>query len=74
MEAREAFFAASAHLHAKGVIADRSSALVTSANLTSAGINDNIGFGVVIEAALSRNGCTGTWKLLMEDETLMSVK
>ena len=39
-EAREAFFAKSARLHAKCVIADRSSALITSANLTSAGIPD----------------------------------
>ena len=39
-----------ASLHAKCVIADRSSALITSANLTSAGINDNIELGVLIEA------------------------
>ena len=49
-EAREVFFAKSARLHAKCVIADRSSALITSANLTSAGINDNIELGVLIEA------------------------
>ena len=49
-EAREAFFAKSARLHAKCMIADRSSALITSANLTSAGINDNIELGVLIEA------------------------
>lgn len=49
-EAREAFFAANARLHAKCVIADRSSMLVTSANLTSAGINDNIELGILLEA------------------------
>ena len=49
-EAREAFFASTARLHAKCVIADRSTALITSANLTSAGINDNIELGVLIEA------------------------
>ena len=49
-ETREAFFAKSARLHAKCVIADRSSALITSANLTSAGINDNLELGVLIEA------------------------
>ena len=49
-EAREAFFATTARLHAKCVIADRSSMLITSANLTSAGINDNIELGVLIEA------------------------
>ncbi len=50
VEARQAFFATAARLHAKCVIADRSSALITSANLTSAGINDNIELGVLIEA------------------------
>lgn len=49
LDAREAFFAAAARLHAKRVIADRSSALITSANLTSAGINDIIELGVLIE-------------------------
>ncbi|MXZ95812.1 MAG: hypothetical protein F4Y99_07795 [Acidimicrobiaceae bacterium] len=49
-EAREVFFASTARLHAKCVIADRSAALITSANLTSAGINDNIELGVLIEA------------------------
>ena len=49
-EAREAFFATTARLHAKCVIADRSAVLITSANLTSAGINDNLELGVLIEA------------------------
>ena len=49
-EAREAFFSPAASLHAKCVIADGSSALVTSANLTNAGINDNLELGVLIEA------------------------
>ena len=50
LETRETFFAATARLHAKCIIADQSSALITSANLTSAGINDNIELGVLIEA------------------------
>jgi phosphatidylserine/phosphatidylglycerophosphate/cardiolipin synthase-like enzyme len=50
VEAREAFFAGSARLHAKCILADRSIALITSANLTGAGINDNIELGVLIEA------------------------
>ena len=50
LETRKAFFATAARLHAKCVIADRSSALITSANLTSAGINDNIELGVLIAA------------------------
>lgn len=49
-EAREAHFSASARLHAKCVIADRSAALITSANLTNAGINDNLELGVLITA------------------------
>ncbi len=49
-ETREADFSASARLHAKCVIADQRAALITSANLTSAGINDNIELGVLIEA------------------------
>ena len=49
-EARKAYVAAKARLHAKCVIADRSTALITSANLTSAGINDNIELGVLIQA------------------------
>ena len=50
LETREAPFSAMARLHAKCVIADRSSALITSDNLTSAGINDNIELGVLIQA------------------------
>ena len=50
LEARESFFATTARLHAKCVIADHSSALIIRANLTSAGINDNIELGVLIEA------------------------
>lgn len=47
---REASFSRSAKLHAKFVIADRSAALITSANLTGAGINDNIELGVLLAA------------------------
>ena len=73
VEAREAFFARTARLHAKCVIADRSSVLITSANLTSAGINDNIELGVLIEggplpARLSRH-----LEILAEDGTLEAV-
>jgi cardiolipin synthase len=50
IEAREAYFAHSARLHAKCIVADRTTAFVTSANLTGAAINDNIELGVLIEA------------------------
>ena len=74
LEAREAFFAAEARLHAKCVIADRSSALITSANLTSAGINDNIELGVLIEAGPLPTTLSQHLELLIEDATLEAVR
>ena len=50
LETRESLRRTTARLHAKCVIADHSSALITSVNLTSAGIDDNIELGVLIEA------------------------
>ena len=66
LEAREAFFATTASLHAKCVIADRSSLLITSANLTSAGINDNIELGVLIEAGSLPERLSRHLELLIE--------
>ena len=66
LEAREAFFATTARLHAKCVIADRSSLLITSANLTSAGINDNIELGVLIEAGSLPESLSRHLELLIE--------
>ncbi len=73
LETREAFFAAAARLHAKCVIADRSSALITSANLTSAGINDNIELGVLIEAGPLPETLSQHLELLIESGTLEPV-
>ena len=73
LEAREAFFAKAASLHAKCVIADRSSALITSANLTSAGINDNIELGVLIEAGPLPERLSQHLELLIESGTLEPV-
>ena len=73
LETREAFFAATARLHAKCVIADRSSALITSANLTSAGINDNIELGVLIEAGPLPERLSQHLELLIEERTLEKV-
>jgi phosphatidylserine/phosphatidylglycerophosphate/cardiolipin synthase-like enzyme len=70
LEAREAVFGPSAKLHAKCVIADRSAALITSANLTSAGINDNIELGVLIEAGPLPAELHDHLDLLVEDGTL----
>jgi cardiolipin synthase A/B len=50
IENRKANFAATARLHAKCAIRDRTEALVTSANLTSAAINDNMELGILIES------------------------
>ena len=73
LEAREAFFAKAASLHAKCVIADRSSALITSANLTSAGINDNIELGVLIEAGPLPATLHRHLELLIEEHTLEGI-
>lgn len=73
LEARETFFAATARLHAKCVIADRSTALITSANLTSAGINDNIELGVLIEAGPLPDQLHSHLDLLIESGTLEEV-
>ena len=69
-EAREAFFGTAARLHAKCVIADRSAALVTSANLTSAGINDNIELGILVEAGPLPARLSRHLDLLVEQGTL----
>ena len=74
LEAREPSFAAAARLHAKCVIADRSSALITSANLTSAGINDNIELGVLIEAGPLPGNLHRHLELLAEDGSLEEVE
>ena len=73
-EAREAFFAATARLHAKCVIADQSSTLITSANLTSAGINDNIELGVLIEAGPLPERLHRHLELLIEESVLEAVE
>lgn len=72
LEAREAFFATTARLHAKCVIADRSTALITSANLTSAGINDNIELGIFMEAGPLPSRLQEHLELLIDDGTLES--
>lgn len=73
LEIREVSFAVNASLHAKCVIADRSSALITSANLTSAGINDNVELGALIEAGPLPARLHRHFDLLIENETLERV-
>ena len=74
LAAREAFFAATARLHAKCVIADRSSTLITSANLTSAGINDNIELGILVEAGPLPERLSRHLELLIEGGVLEAVR
>lgn len=69
-ETRETHIAKSARLHAKCVIADRSAALITSANLTSAGINDNLELGVLIEAGALPMRLSRHLELLIQEGTL----
>lgn len=70
MEAREAFFAHTARLHAKCIVADSSMAFITSANLTGAGINDNIELGTLIEAGPLPGKLHEHLRLLIEEGTL----
>jgi phosphatidylserine/phosphatidylglycerophosphate/cardiolipin synthase-like enzyme len=65
-ETREARFSTVARLHAKCVIADQLAALITSANLTSADINDNIEPGVLIEAGSLPEQLTRHIELLID--------
>jgi cardiolipin synthase len=69
-EKRSAAFAPTAALHAKCAVRDACEVLITSANLTSAAINDNMELGVLIErgplpAKLSRH-----FALLIETDVL----
>lgn len=73
-ESRQAAFAAAARLHAKCVIADCRSALVTSANLTSAGINDNIELGVLLDAGPLPERLHRHFAQLIEAEALQLVQ
>jgi phosphatidylserine/phosphatidylglycerophosphate/cardiolipin synthase-like enzyme len=73
-DARKAFFSSSARLHAKCIVADRSTALITSANLTGAGINDNIELGTLIEAGSLPATLHQHFLLLIEDGTLQLVR
>lgn len=72
-EVRDASFAAAANLHAKCVIADQSSSFITSANLTSAGINDNIELGILLEAGPLPDRLHQHFALLIESEVLQLV-
>ena len=73
-ENRQPDFSPEARLHAKCVIADRSRALITSANLTSAGINDNVELGVLIQAGPLPSKLNDHLDQLIEEGTFETVE
>ena len=54
-------------------IADRSAALITSANLTGAGINDNLELGILLNAGPLPERLARHLELLIEQSTLEQV-
>lgn len=72
-EQREAHHASTARLHAKCAIKDRRDALITSANLTAAAINDNMELGVLIQASAAAERLHRHFELLIHDEILMPI-
>lgn len=63
-----------ASLHAKCVIADARRALVTSANLTDAAINDNMELGVLIESSTAATKLLGHFHQLIAEGVLVRVR
>lgn len=74
LDVRAPEFSPAARLHAKCVIADGCSALITSANLTEAGINDNIELGTLIEAGPLPRRLHDHLHALMADGTLELIR
>lgn len=74
IENRQPDFSPEARLHAKCVIADRSHMLITSANLTSAGINDNVELGILIQAGPLPEKMSDHLDQLIEQGTLERVE
>lgn len=71
IENRSPEFAPSSRLHAKCVVADARVALITSANLTDAAINDNIELGTLIEAGPLPRRLGDHFDRLIADGTLV---
>lgn len=71
---RAAIAAPTASLHAKCVIADARRALVTSANLTDAAINDNMELGVLIESPTTAPQLHRHFHQLIADGVLVRVR
>jgi phosphatidylserine/phosphatidylglycerophosphate/cardiolipin synthase-like enzyme len=61
-----------AALHAKAAIADDHSALVTSANLTGHGINENMELGLLIHGGLVPRRLSAHFQQLMRDRVLVT--
>lgn len=71
---RAAISALAASLHAKCVIADAHRALVASADLTDAAINDNMGLGVLTESPTTAAQLHRHFHQLMADGVLVRVR
>ena len=71
---RAAIAAPNASLHAKCVISDARRALVTSANLTDAAINDNMELGVLIESTTTGTQLHRHFHQLITDGILVRVR
>ena len=71
---RATIAAPTASLHAKCVIADARRALVTSANLTGAAINDHMELGVLVESATSGTQLHRHFHQLITDGVLVRVR
>jgi phosphatidylserine/phosphatidylglycerophosphate/cardiolipin synthase-like enzyme len=72
-EQRPVLPAATAALHAKAAIADDHTALVTSANLTGHGMNENIELGLLVRGGPVPRRLAAHFAQLMSDRVLVKV-
>jgi cardiolipin synthase A/B len=72
-EQRPALPAGTAALHAKAAIADRHTALVTSANLTGHGMNENMELGLLVRGGAVPRRLAAHFTQLMTDRVLIQV-
>jgi cardiolipin synthase len=72
-EQRPALPSGTAALHAKAAIADRHTALVTSANLTGHGMNENMELGLLVRGGAVPRRLAAHFTQLMTDRVLIQV-
>jgi phosphatidylserine/phosphatidylglycerophosphate/cardiolipin synthase-like enzyme len=73
-EQRPELPAGRAALHAKAAVADVHTALVTSANLTGHGINENMELGLVVRGGPVPRRLAAYFLQLMDDRVLVSAE